>query len=196
MNPIFQRFGLTAALGILFLLSACHQQPRITLITSLGKITMEIDTLRAPVTAGNFLKLVKAKAYHQSCFYRSVRPDNQSKNNVKIEVIQGGIYIDSLIEKFPTIVHETTEQTGIKHKNGTVSMARMQPGTASTEFFICIGDQPELDYDGKRNPDGQGFAAFGKVISGMKTVRAIQKQSDLDQYLVEPVVITGMIVEE
>ncbi|GAB1451395.1 hypothetical protein MASR2M47_14510 [Draconibacterium sp.] len=76
--------------------------------------------------------------------------------------------------------------------DGTISMARTEPGTASTEFFICIGDQPELDFEGKRNPDGQGFAAFGKVIEGMDVVLKIQTQKDTNQFLVEPVKILKM----
>jgi peptidyl-prolyl cis-trans isomerase A (cyclophilin A) len=83
----------------------------------------------------------------------------------------------------PPIVHETTEQSGILHKDGTISMARNEPGTASSEFFICIGAQPSLDFGGKRNPDGQGFAAFGKVIKGMDVVRKIQKLPETNQYL-------------
>jgi peptidyl-prolyl cis-trans isomerase A (cyclophilin A) len=86
------------------------------------------------------------------------------------------------------VLHETTKITGLKHLDGTVSMARMQPGTASTEFFICIDNQPELDYGGRRNPDGEGFAAFGKVVAGMDVVRKIQSLRDTSQYLVNPVV--------
>jgi peptidyl-prolyl cis-trans isomerase A (cyclophilin A) len=108
---------------------------------------------------------------------------------VKIEVIQGGLFSDEKIEKHPGIRHETTRETRLKHLDGTISMARNEPGTASTEFFICIGNQPELDFDGQRNPDGQGFAAFGKVIKGMDVVRKIQQLPDENQYLKEPVQI-------
>ena len=71
-------------------------------------------------------------------------------------------------------------------------MARNEPGTASTEFFICVGDQPSLDFGGDRNPDGQGFAAFGKVSRGMEVVRAIQALPDSGQYLSDPVLIKKM----
>ena len=81
------------------------------------------------------------------------------------------------------IEHETTNTTGLLHKNGTISMARLEPGTASSEFFICINEQPELDYGGKRNPDGQGFAAFGQVIKGMSIVKKIQSLNSKDQIL-------------
>jgi peptidyl-prolyl cis-trans isomerase A (cyclophilin A) len=74
-------------------------------------------------------------------------------------------------------------------------MARNEPGTASTEFFICVGDQPELDYGGRRNPDGMGFAAFGKVVRGMKTVRKIHALPASNQYLPEPVKIDAVKVQ-
>jgi len=109
--------------------------------------------------------------------------ENQPDNDVKIEVIQGGLGFDKHPMELPTILHETTDKTGIRHLNGTLSMARLEPGTASSEIFICINDQPELDFGGKRNPDGQGFAAFGKVISGMDVVRKIQLLPETNQIL-------------
>jgi peptidyl-prolyl cis-trans isomerase A (cyclophilin A) len=157
--------------------------------TSLGKILIELDTVNAPVTAINFLEHVEKGTFDNALFYRVVRTDNQPRNDVKIEVIQGGLFTDKEIEKYPSIRHETTKETGLKHLDGTISMARMETGTASTEFFICIGDQPELDFGGNRNPDGQGFAAFGRVIDGMDVVRNIQKLPDNNQYLAEPVEI-------
>lgn len=155
----------------------------------MGEIVCEIDTVHAPVTAKNFLMHIKNGTFENALFYRVVRPDNQPVSKVKIEVIQGGLYDDKLIEKQPSIIHETTQQTGLKHTNGALSMARNEPGTASTEFFICVGDQPSLDFAGTRNPDGQGFAVFGRVISGMEVVRKIQQLKDTSQYLVEPVKI-------
>jgi len=161
--------------------------PLVKLNTSLGEIVLEIDTIQAPVTARNFLYHIEKGTFHTAVFYRVVRMDNQPQNDVKIEVIQGGLYADEEIEKHITVRHEMTQETGLKHLDGTVSMARMEPGTASTEFFICIGDQPELDFGGRRNPDGKGFAAFGKVVEGMDVVRRIQQLPDKNQYLPEPV---------
>jgi peptidyl-prolyl cis-trans isomerase A (cyclophilin A) len=163
--------------------------PRTSFKTSLGEIVCEIDTVHAPVTAKNFLNHVKNGTLSNALFYRVVRPDNQPQSKVKIEVIQGGLYDDKLIERQPPIIHETTQQTGLKHTDGALSMARNEPGTASTEFFICVGDQPSLDFGGMRNSDGQGFAVFGRVISGMDVVRKIQQLKDTSQYLVEPVKI-------
>jgi len=175
---------------------AKSQNPRIVISTQLGDIEAEIYVDKAPVTAANFLRYVDSARYNNglACFYRIVRMDNQPDKAIKIEVIQGGFGKDSLIElfQFPPIKHETTKETGVLHKDGILSMARMEPGTASSELFICIGDQPELDFGGKRNPDGQGFAAFGKVISGMAVVRKIQQLKDIDQYLKDPVRIIGI----
>lgn len=173
-----------------------NRNPRVLISTELGTIETEIYLDKAPVTAANFLKYVDSAKYNNgiACFYRVVRMDNQEGKKIKIEVIQGGFYEDSLVEKyqFTPIKHETTRETGILHKDGVLSMARNEPGTASSEFFICIGDQPELDAGGKRNPDNQGFATFGKVIKGMDVVKKIQLLKDKEQYLENPVKIISI----
>lgn len=181
--------------GIVLLGLSCDQtkSPRIWIKTNLGDILVEVYPDRAPITAGNFLDHVERGTYLNSVFYRVVRMDNQPQNQVRIEVIQGGLFDDDLIDSHTPIAHETTKETGILHRDGVISMARNGPGTASTEFFICIGDQPSLDFGGKRNPDAQGFAAFGKVIRGMEVVKAIQVQPDEGQYLPEKVVIQEMV---
>ncbi len=169
-----------------------EELPKVKMSTELGDIVVEIDTVNAPLSANNFLQHVESGTYNNAVFYRVVRLDNQPDNDVKIEVIQGGLYTDPRFEEIEPIAHETTKTTGLRHVDGTLSMARAEPGTASTEFFICIGDQPELDFGGKRNPDGQGFSAFGKVIAGMEVVQEVQKQKDTKQILVEPVKIQSM----
>lgn len=156
--------------------------------TELGDIYARLDLRKAPVTSLNFLRYVDAHMFDSTCFYRVVRIDNQPRDSVKIEVIQGGRY-ENEDNGFPPIIHETTAMTGIKHRNGTISMARSRPGTATSEFFICIGDQPELDFGGKRNSDGQGFAAFGKVIKGMDVAEKIHSIKATGQYLEKPVLI-------
>jgi peptidyl-prolyl cis-trans isomerase A (cyclophilin A) len=173
---------------------SCKQTkyPQVEIQTAMGDILVEVYPDRAPLSANNFLDHVEKGSYTNSVFYRVVRMDNQPQNQVKIEVIQGGLYEDELIEAHTPIAHETTEDSGILHKNGVISMARMGPGTASTEFFICVGDQPSLDYQGDRNPDGQGFAAFGKVIGGMDVVKGIQALPDEGQYLTEKVMIRSI----
>ena len=181
------KIGFTIIATLFFLNSIGQTLPKVKLETSLGEITVEIDTLNAPITASNFLKHIEKGSYKNAVFYRTVRMDNQPKNDVKIEVIQGGVFVEEEFENITPINHETTKDTGLKHLDGTISMARAEPGTASTEFFICIGKQPELDFSGKRNADGQGFAAFGTVVKGIETVRKIQQQKDNEQTLVEPV---------
>ena len=163
--------------------------PQVTIETLFGNIVCEIDTVHAPVTAQNFLFHIKNGTFKNAVFYRVVRPDNQPNSKIKIEVIQGGLFDDNEIEKYPPIPHETTQKTGLKHIDGALSMARNEPGTASTEFFICIGDMPQLDFGGMRNSDGQGFAVFGRVLDGMDVARKIQIQKDTSQYLVNPVKI-------
>jgi peptidyl-prolyl cis-trans isomerase A (cyclophilin A) len=160
-----------------------EENPKVLIKTELGNITVEIYEKDAPITAANFLKYVDSKLYDGGTFYRVVTMDNQPNNDVKIEVIQGGLGFGESEKRFPPIEHETTEKTGIKHKDGVISMARSKPGSASSEIFICINDQPELDFGGKRNPDSQGFAAFGKVIEGMDIVRKIQIQPEEGQML-------------
>ena len=125
--------------------------------------------------------------YDSTAFFRVCTQANEADRKVKIEVIQGGNVPDNKRSK--PILLETTEKTKLLHKNGTLSMARDELNTATCEFFICINDQPELNYEGKRNPDGQGFAAFGKVIKGMNIVKKIQEQKDKGQYLIQPIAI-------
>jgi peptidyl-prolyl cis-trans isomerase A (cyclophilin A) len=163
------------------------ESPTVLVRTEAGDITIEVDTSRAPVTAANFLRYVDAGLYDGTAFFRTVTLVNQPANNVKIEVIQGGQVDPS--REFPAIPHEATARTGLKHTDGAVSMARSRPGTATSSFFVCINDQPELDYGGRRNPDGQGFAAFGRVVSGMDVVRKIQKLPAEGQQIKPPVKI-------
>ena len=177
-----KKFSILALLA--FMLSACRSPyPRIQMETELGNILLEVYPDRAPVTAENFLRYVDENRFEGAVFYRIVRNDNQPGDSVRIAVIQGGLYEDNHPAMLPPIPHETTDKTDILHKDGVVSMARWHPGTATSEFFICVGDQPELDYEGKRNPDGQGFAAFGKVINGMEVVKKIHRLPVEGQYL-------------
>jgi len=161
--------------------------PRVLIRTEAGDIVVEVQVDRAPRTAANFLRYVDAGLYDGMTFFRTVTMDNQPANKVKIEVVQAGEV--EAAKEFPPVAHETTAATGLRHVNGAVSMARDKPGSATSSFFICINDQPELDFGGGRNPDGQGFAAFGRVVSGMDVVRRIQKLPAEGQRLVPPVKI-------
>ncbi|MFD1144850.1 peptidylprolyl isomerase [Larkinella insperata] len=161
-------------LCLLALLSGNTIAQRVRLETDAGSILLELYADKAPGTVANFLRYVDEKRYDGSRFYRVVRLDNQASSPVKIEVIQGGLQNDT-IRQLPPIPQEITQTTGLKHVDGTLSLARGKPDSGSSEFFICINDQPELDFGGKRNPDGQGFAAFGRVVEGMDVVRRIQQ---------------------
>lgn len=147
---------------------------RVLVQTELGDIVVEVDQARAPATAANFLRYVDAGHYDGGTWHRTVTLDNQPESEVKIEVIQAGVNPDLAKSGFPAIPIERTTATGLLHKDGVISMARGAPDSATSGWFICINDQPSLDFGGKRNPDGQGFAAFGRVVQGMDVVRKIQ----------------------
>ena len=158
--------------------------------TSMGDIAIELYQAKAPVTVANFMRYVDKGLYKGSNFFRVCTPANEATRKIKIQVIQGGNVPDSLA--LDSIKIETTKYTGLLHKDGMLSMARSGPNSATSQFFICINDQPALDYGGARNPDGQGFAAFGKVTTGMDVVKKIQAQKDEGQYLLKPVEIYGI----
>jgi peptidyl-prolyl cis-trans isomerase A (cyclophilin A) len=162
--------------------------PTVLIETTMGNIKVEIYHVKAPITAGNFFKYVDAGLYDGTTFFRTVTMANQPNNDVKIEVIQGGQVPKE--NEYEPIKLERTTLTGLRHLDGVISMGRFKPDSAKSSFFFCIGDQPELDYGGKRNPDGQGFAAFGKVTEGMDVVRAIQIESHEEQRLTPPIEIT------
>jgi peptidyl-prolyl cis-trans isomerase A (cyclophilin A) len=200
------RRGTTMLRAFLCVLCACVVQtisaeraeaqayPRVIIQTDLGNIEVEIDTAHAPLTAANFLRYVDLGFYRFGRFHRTVRADNQPDSKVKIAVVQAGL--DSLrVKDFPPIKLERTSVTKLLHKDGTISMARDGPETATSDFFICVGDQPALDYGGKRNPDGQGFAAFGRVMLGMDVVRKINAAPAAGQAL-EPAVRIKNIVRK
>jgi len=166
--------------------------PRVIVRTDLGDIELEVDSVRAPITSANFLRYVDLGFYRFGRFHRTVRENNQADSKVKIAVVQAGL--DSLrVKDFPPIKLERTSLTKLSHKDGTISMARDGPDTATSDFFICVGDQPALDYGGKRQPDGQGFAAFGRVVLGMDVVRKIHTAHANGQKLEPPVRIIGIV---
>jgi peptidyl-prolyl cis-trans isomerase A (cyclophilin A) len=159
----------------------------VVFVTDRGEIELALDAAKAPATTTNFLRYVERGLYDGGVFHRTVKPDNQPANPIKIEVIQGGINPTREKEDGPAIVLERTRDTGLRHEDGTISMARNGPDTATSDFFICLGNQPELDFGGRRNADGQGFAAFGRVVRGLDVVRAIQQAPAEGQKLAPPV---------
>lgn len=192
MNPI----KLLSIIAFLFLLNSCgHHYPRVLIQTEVGRIEVELYIDKAPVTANNFIRYVRERRFVGATFYRTVNLRNQPDSKIKIQVIQGGLYEDEHPNMLPPIEHEPTSKTGILHKDGVISMARYEPGTATSEFFICVGDQPSLDFNGKRNQDGFGFAAFGKVVNGMDVVKEIQNSPAAGQYLNPRINILDMVYE-
>jgi peptidyl-prolyl cis-trans isomerase A (cyclophilin A) len=190
-----KRLLLLVIAGVLALSSthgthAAAPPMRVLMRTALGDVEIEVDGDRAPVTVANFLRYVDAGHYTGGQFHRTVTLANQPANNVKIEVIQAGVNPSRAKDGFPAIALERTNKTGLRHVDGAISMARGGPDTATSDFFICINDQPSLDFGGARNPDGQGFAAFGRVVRGMDVVRGIQAAPNTDaQRLTPPVAI-------
>lgn len=187
-----------------FLVCACTQPEetssveKVILQTSKGEIRIELYADVAPVTVQNFLRYVDSGSYDGAAFYRTTRADNDGE----ITVIQGGLWAPwkedgdvDFAAPFPPIVHETTDVTGLAHDDGFISMARNEPGSASSEFFISIGENHSLDFGGARNPDGQGFAVFGKVVSGRDVIAAIHRAPVREgdgfggQILADPVII-------
>ena len=163
---------------------------RVIVQTELGDIVVEVDQAKAPNTAANFLKYVDAGHYNGGTWHRTVKMDNQPESTIKIEVIQAGVNPERAQQAFPPIALERTSVTGLAHKDGVISMARGMPDSATSGWFVCINDQPSLDFGGRRNPDGQGFAAFGRVARGMDVVRKIQRAPNTDaQRLTPPIKI-------
>jgi len=169
--------------------------PHILIQTAMGDIELELYAQKAPKTVAAFLSYVDSGLYDHSSFYRVLNDDNQPSNAPKTELIQGGIWRTNQkrAAAIPGIPHETTQQTGVHHTDGAISLARLAPGTAGSEFFICIGDQPGLDFGGVNIADGQGYAAFGKVVKGMEIVRKIYGKNENDQYFDPPVVIINIV---
>lgn len=165
-----------------------HVQVRVE--TELGEFRIAVFVRQAPITAANFLAYVDGAYLDAGSIYRIVTPDNQRPAPASpIAVIQWGMNCGSAPPPLPPIAHESTAATGLRHRNGTVSMARLAPGSAASEFFICVGDQPALDFGGRRNPDGAGYAAFGEVVGGTATIDAIYARAEADHMLQRPIAL-------
>ena len=183
---------------ISMMMAACgtkYKNPHIEIQTKFGDIEVELYPDQAPKTVKAFLSYVKAGYYNNSSFSRVLNDENQPSNAPKAELIQGGIYKSKpkVHDTLTGIPHETTEQTHIQHKRGVISLARLAPGTGTSEFFICLADQPGFDFGGENNADKQGYAAFGKVVKGMEIVNKIYNQREEGQAFDPPVPIYDII---
>ena len=162
--------------------------------TSFGNIDLAIDVASAPITANNFLKYVDGGFYDGGRFHRATRADNYKPNlpnRPLLEIIQADINPARNGERFPAIPLERTNKTGLKHVVGTVSMPRGDAAdSARSGFVIHFNEQPSLNYGGMRFDDGQGTAAFGRVVAGMDVAQKIQQQPVTEQALTPPVTIT------
>lgn len=176
ISKIFKlKFTLTLFLAISLVNYVSANEEKIinvTLQTTVGTIHIELYSEKAPISVANFLRYADDGYFNNTSFYRAVRYENDN-GSPKIEVIQGGIGDGE--RAYPMIRHESTNISGLKHLDGTLSMSRGAVDTATSDFFICIGDQSGLDYGASRNSDGLGFAAFGRVTSGMDIVRKIHQ---------------------
>ena len=184
-------------------MSLSYAAPRETVTTNIafktskGDIIIELYNQIAPITVDNFLRHLDGGHYDGSSFYRTVTHQNDNGSPM-IEVIQGGL--GDIDKPFPAISHESTNITKLKHEDGTISMSRGEVNSATSDFFICIGSQQGLDFGGERNNDGQGFAAFGKVIEGMDIVRDINgkpsnKKTD-NEYVKGQMINNPIIIEK
>jgi peptidyl-prolyl cis-trans isomerase A (cyclophilin A) len=177
-----------------FIVIGCNQtsykNPHVLIETQLGDIEVELFPDKAPKTVAAFLSYVDSGFYNKTSFYRVLKTE-ELPSATNTGIIQGGMWQTKPDKKItiPGIEHETTKQSGLTHESGTVSLARLAPGTANTEFFICIGDQTPLDAGRRGTEDGQGYAAFGKVFEGMPVVRKIQAQKSQGDKFDEAIVI-------
>jgi peptidyl-prolyl cis-trans isomerase A (cyclophilin A) len=167
---MIRRQLIAAALALMIATPAlaAPAKVRVALKTSEGTFVLALDMRHAPITAGNFLAYVDQKKLDGTQFYRAAR----ALGNAKRGFIQGGVHRDARRSLLP-IAHEPTSKTGIHHVDGTISMARREPGTAQGEFFILVGDAPAMDAQPGGRGDSAGYAAFGRVISGMPVVKRI-----------------------
>lgn len=161
---------LLTLLLALFAGPALAQEPaasgvRVALMTDAGRIVVEVDTARAPVSAGNFLRYVDNRRLDGTEFYRAM------KTGAEAGLVQGGVRDPRRL--FPPIAHEPTSQTGLSHVDGAFSVPRLAPGTAQGDFTIMVGDQLYLDAQPGSAGDGLGYAVFGRVVEGMDVVRRI-----------------------
>ena len=188
------RFSCLLVMAIAACSTPKYKNPHVRIKTTYGTIEAELYPDKAPKSVAAFLSYVDSGYYNNTSFYRVLNDENQATGVPHSQLIQGGLWgtNDKLSKTVQPIPHETTQQTGLHHEDGTLSLARREPGTAGTEFFICIGDQPGYDYGGRNDPDGQGYAAFGKVVKGMDIVAKIHQFPTNEELFNPPIKIVSI----
>ncbi len=157
--------------------------------SQVGQFTIALDEKCAPITCAYFSGLVRKGALNQSCIFRVVSETNQQiDERCPIRVVQMGPQQCLTGERYP-VKHEGTNLTGLSHKKWTVSAARINPGELFGSFFICLRDEPSLDHGGKRQPDGQGFAAFGRVVAGFDSIERAYRRAEPDEWMTNEIPI-------
>lgn len=192
MKSIRQLTLILCSLNLLLL--GCGQkyaEPHLLMETKYGDIEVELYPDKAPQTVAAFLSYVDQELFKDASFYRVLNADNQETDAPKADLIQGGIWQTNpdKLSRLKGIPHESTKRTGILHKTGTLSLARDAPGTANSEFFIVVGDQPGYDSGGANNPDHLGYAAFGRVVRGMDVVMMLYNKPAKGQDFDPPIPI-------
>ena len=196
MRPMMTAAAL-AALGLASCATATStlKSPRVVMETDAGRMVVELDLARAPLSTCNFLSYVTDGDYDDGRFFRTVVSATNDNPN-PIDVIQAATPRGDDDHLRPPIPLERTRDTGLGHVAGTISMARDGPDTATSSFFIVTHDTPALDFGGGRNPDGQGFAAFGRLVVGLDVARRIQMSpANTQERLTPPVVIRSARIE-
>lgn len=186
MRSFFSPLLLLAA--SLLLNAACGpSSPRVELRTQFGSIVIEVDTVRAPRTAANFLRYVDEGRYASASFYR-VRREEAELMQDPTAIVQGGLWHGDTTKFLPPVPLESTRETGLRHTDGVVSLARFGVDSGRGEFFVVIGDQAHLDY---RDAERPGFAAFGRVVEGLDLVRQISRLPASEEILARPIPFTA-----
>ena len=180
----------------LLMIFSCTQKnfdhPHIVIETTMGDIEAELYPDKAPKSVAAFTSYIDSGFFKDASFYRVLREEDDATGK-NTGLIQAGLWPEK--KTVSGIEHESTKQTGLSHTNGILSLARTAPGTATTEFFICIGDQTQFNAGNARQPDSLGYAAFGKVVKGMDIVRVIQSKPVNGDHFVKKINIKNITIE-
>ncbi|MEM1263787.1 MAG: peptidylprolyl isomerase [Pseudomonadota bacterium] len=163
--------------------------PRLAISLAIGRFDVELDASRAPQTCAYFADLARAGELAKGSVFRITDDTNQRERDVPIHVVQFGL-TNAMAAPRMAVAHEATNETGLHHSRWAVSAARFDAGHLYGSFFVCLRDEPALDYGGRRQPDGLGFAVFGHVVAGFDTIRALHRVAGPSEMLEHPIPVT------